>query len=102
MLFCIRIHDRYNVFTKICMHILLLLLYTIFLCVIYIIIYTISFAYPICYSTLPYIGMLGGDGSGVRDSVVNQLLAKMDGIKVKRSSVLYYMLCGLVYAMLIM
>ena len=33
------------------------------------------------YST---IGMLGGDGSGVRDSVVNQLLAKMDGIKVKR------------------
>ena len=35
--------------------------------------------------------MLGGDGSGVRDSVVNQLLAKMDGIKVK--SGVYYTIC---------
>ena len=26
-------------------------------------------------------GMMIGDGSGVRDSVVNQLLSKMDGIK---------------------
>lgn len=26
-------------------------------------------------------GMLGGDSSGVRDSVVNQLLAIMDGVR---------------------
>ena len=29
--------------------------------------------------------MLAGDGSGVRDSVVNQLLTKMDGIKQRNN-----------------
>lgn len=30
-------------------------------------------------------GSLGGDGSGVRDSVVNQLLSKMDGIRQRNN-----------------